>query len=152
MTTEYLIGLTGALGISDQRKRKEIASDMERSLETPDGKEADLLTEKVKAQLSSFGRFETASGRSDDPMKALENAISAILLKEGRFFRSYAIVAAVRARRLLAESEVDEIRKTMRRLAGRFTNVLIHPVSDEGAEDYEVRLLSIGLHDSEPAK
>jgi hypothetical protein len=52
----------------------------------------------------------------------------------------------------LAESEVEEIKKTMRRLAGRFTNILIHPVGNQDAEGYEVRLLSIGLHESSPAK
>jgi hypothetical protein len=149
---DYLIGLTGALGIADERKRKEIASDMERSLTAPDVGEVNLLTEKLKAEVSSYGRLETASGMAGNPMKALENAISAILLKEGRFFRSYAIVVTVLAKKVVTDSEVDEIRKTMRRLAGRFTNILIHPVSSDGIEEYEVRLVSIGLHESDSVK
>jgi len=147
--TDYLIGLVGALGIADQSKRKEIAADMERCLITPDAKEADLLNDKLKREISTHGRFETASGRSDDPLKALENAISAILLKEGRFFRSYAIVVAVLAKKNLSDSQASEINKTMRRLAGRFTNIFIHPVSSQDTEGYEVRLFSIGLHETD---
>lgn len=149
---DYLTGLVGALGIADQRKRKEIASDMEKALTTPDARESDQLRDKVRGEISAYGRLETASGKSDELMTGLENGISAMLLKEGRFFRSYAIVVAVHARKTLLDTQVAEINKTMRRLAGSFTNILIQSVESEEIDGYEVRVLSIGLHETDRVK
>jgi len=148
----YLIQLVDALGVADHEKRKEIASDMEKVATTSDGEEMEVLRNKLKDAISPYGRFEAASGLSDDPMKALEKAISAMLLKEERFFRSYAIVVVVHARNLISQKQINEINQTMRRLAGRYTNIVAKPIESPDIKGYDVRLLAIGLHEKGSVK
>jgi len=145
---DYLVQLVGALGVTDQKERKEIASDMERAVTTPDGEEREVLRNRLKTAISPYGRFETASGQSAEPMKALERAISSILLKEGRFFRSYAIAVVVHSKNLISQMQVKEMNQMMRRLAGRFTNIMIKPMERPDVEGYEVKLFAIGLHEA----
>ncbi|MFQ5904961.1 MAG: hypothetical protein ACE5JA_00140 [bacterium] len=145
---DYLVQLVGALGVTDQKERKEIASDMEKAVTISDGEEREVLRNRLKTAISPYGRFETASGQSDKPMKALERAISSILLKEGLFFRSYAIVVVVHSKNVISQAEVNEINRTMRRLAGRFTNIMVKPMESSNVEGHEVRLFAIGLHEA----
>ena len=148
----YFIQLVDALGVAGHEKRKEIASDMERIATTSDGEEMEVLRNKLKAAIAPYGRFETASGHSDDMMKALEKAISAMLLKEGSFFRSYAIVVVVCAGNIISQKQVHEINQMMRRLAGRYTNIVTKPKENPDVEGYDVRLLAIGLHEKGSVK
>ncbi len=149
---DYLVGLIGALGIADQRKRTKIASEMEKALVALDGEEGELLRERLKEEISPYGRFESASGQSHDLMDALERAISAMLLKEGRFFRSYAILVVVLSSTLLSQAQVSDVNKTMRKLSGTFTNLMVKPFEVAGIEGYDVRLFSIGLHETDPGR
>jgi hypothetical protein len=149
---DYLVGLVGALGVSDQRKRTEIASEMEKALIAGDAEEGEVLRNRLKERISPYGRFESASGQSNDLMDALERAISAMLLKEGRFFRSYAILVVVLSDKLLSHTEVGEVNRTMRRLSGTFTNIMVKPFEAAGIDGFEVRLFSIGLHETDPGK
>lgn len=152
MLENYLIQLVDALGVADHEKRKEIASDMEKVATIADGEEMEILRNKLRSAITPYGRFEIASGRSDDLMKALEVAISAMLLKEERFFRSYAIVVVVCARDIISQKQVNEINQTMRRLAGRYTNIVTKPTDNPELEEYDVRLLAIGLHEKGSVK
>ena len=141
----YLIQLVDALGVADHEKRKEIASDMEKIATTSDGEEMEVLRNKLRGAIAPYGRFETALGQSDDMMKALEKAISAMLLREERFFRSYAIVVVVRAGNVVSQKQVHEINQMMRKLAGKYTNIVTKPKEIPDVKGYDVRLLAIGL-------
>ena len=149
---DYLIQLVDALGVADHKKRKEIASDMERIATTSDGEEMEVVRNKLRGAIAPYGRFETASGQSDNLMKALEAAISAMLLKEERFFRSYAIVVVVYAGNIITQEQVHEISQMMRKLAGKYTNIMTKPKENPEVKGYDVRLLAIGLHEKGSVK
>ena len=125
---------------------------MEKIATTSDGEEMEVLRNKLRGAIAPYGRFETALGQSDDMMKALEKAISAMLLREERFFRSYAIVVVVHARDLVSQKQINEINQTMRRLAGRYTNIVAKPIENPDIKGYDVRLLAIGLHEKGSVK
>jgi hypothetical protein len=150
--TDYLSELFAALGIADRRRRDEITSEFARIARAADGEDVEIPGNSLKEAIAPHGRFETASGRSDEPGKALETAISAMLLREGLFFKSYAVVVAVRSQEMISQAQASEMSRKMKKLVGRFSNILVLPVKIPGVQGYEVRLFSIVLEEAGGAR